>query len=79
MLLNKNDKNISDDAVLKFIKPKGNTTLSKMKGYDLQDFLILLDDFYLTLRDKLNFDESATFGLEIEVEQTSEDKVRQRI
>lgn len=73
------DKNISDDAVLKFIKPKANTMLSKMNGYDLQDFLILLDDFYLTLRDKLNFDESTTFGTEIEIERTDYVKVKKTI
>lgn len=50
----------------KHLNPKGNMMLSKLSQTDLQELLILLENYYLTLRKSLNIDNSLTFGFEIE-------------
>ena len=52
----------------KFINPRDNDMLSELSGDDLANLLVLLDDYYLKLRDKLGIDRKNTFGLEIEFE-----------
>lgn len=64
----KKEKIMDNDSIFKFISPNSNDKLSKMSGLDLQDLIILLDDYYLHLRKNLGFDESITFGLELEFE-----------
>lgn len=45
-----------------------NDKLSKMKGFDLQEFLLFVDDYAFELRERLGFDSSMTFGFELEFE-----------
>lgn len=54
--------------ILNYIKPKDNDKLNDLKGMDLQDFLILLDEYYLELRNSLGIDKLITFGFELEFE-----------
>ena len=54
--------------ILSYIKPNDCDLLNDLKGLDLQDFLILLDDYYLEFRDKLNINKLITFGFELEFE-----------
>lgn len=56
----------SELELFRYVNPKCNDMISKMKGLDLQEFLILLDNYYLTLREKLFIDEKITLGVEIE-------------
>ena len=53
-----------------YLDPRGNTKLSNLKGYDLQDLLSYIDEYYLDLRDELNLNKRTTFGLELEFEDT---------
>lgn len=41
-----------------------------MSGVDLQDLLILIDNYYIELRDRLGIDRYITFGMELECEST---------
>lgn len=64
---------------IKTISLSGCDKLTKMKGYDLQSLLSELDDFYLTLRPKINIDKKITFGMEIEYENTDEYVITDKI
>lgn len=68
-------KKVSSDEIFKFIKPDGNDKLSEMKGFDLQDLLLYLDDYYLELREELGLGEDATFGLELEFEYAMNERI----
>ena len=65
--------------IFKFLNPSANTKISTLKGMDLQELLILLDEMYLYLRKKLNFDKDVTFGLEIEFEHSNISKVKKQL
>lgn len=43
-------------------------SVSTLRGFDLQDFLIEVENFPLTYRDRLSIDSKITFGVEIEYE-----------
>ena len=61
--------NLQDEAfVFDFLNPKGNDKISKMRGIDLQDLIVLIDDYYIKLRNKLGLEQYITFGLELEFE-----------
>lgn len=60
-----------DNKIFKYINANGNDKFSEYSGLDLQELLLLIDNYYLTLRNHLNFDKRITFGLEIELEDTS--------
>lgn len=62
-------------GIFDFIKPEENTKLSDIKGLDLQELLILIDEYYLTLRNRLEFDETVTFGLELEFEHAEKERI----
>ena len=51
-----------------FLNPKSNFQFSKLRGLDLQELLVQIDNLYLTYRDTLNLPTSLTFGVEIEYE-----------
>ena len=51
-----------------------NTSLLKLRGSDLQEFLVFLDDYDIKYRDQLNFEEKDTFGIEIEYEKINKNK-----
>ena len=61
----------NNNKLFKFINPNNNDMLSSLSGNDLACFLVLLDDYYLKLRDKLDFKDDVTFGMEIEFENAS--------
>lgn len=69
----------NDASVFKFINPNDNDKLSEMSGLDLQDLIILIDEYYLQLRDQLGFDESITFGLELEFENAMKDRIDRQL
>ena len=66
---------IDDSPIFKFLNPNGNDKLTKMHKLDLQNLIILIDDYYIQLREQLGFEQYVTFGLELEFE----DAMRERI
>lgn len=69
----------ADEPIFNFLNPNDNNELSKMRGTNLQELIILLDEYYLELRNKLNLDENITFGLEIEFENANKSKINQKL
>ena len=57
-----------DDSLYRFINPEDNDELSKMSGSDLKELISLLDKYQISLLSRIGFDESFTFGIEIEFE-----------
>ena len=53
-----------------FINLNSNDQISSMNKKDLNEFLRLLNSYNLELREKLNFDNNITFGMELECEHT---------
>lgn len=66
----------TNEEIFKFINPNSNDLLSKISGEDLQELIILLNEFYIRLRKKLDLDKKITFGLEIEVEKANKQKIK---
>lgn len=62
--------------VFLYILPNKNDNLSQMNGIDLQYLLILINEYYIGLRDKLNIPSSITFGLELEFEDAKVAKIK---
>lgn len=58
-----------------WINPLANSRFSELKGLDLQELIIRIEDFYLIYRESLEIDEHITFGFEIEYEGLSEEVV----
>ena len=80
MTTDKNKLLFTDDApIFKFLNPNSNDRLSQMSGLDLQELIVLLDDYYIQLRSRLGFDDYITFGLEIEFEYAAYERVRNKI
>lgn len=71
--------NIDDAPIFKFVKPYSNDSFSKMEGIDIQDLLILIDEYYIMLRNSLELDNYITFGVEIEFENASEDNIKKKL
>lgn len=65
-----------DSIIFKYIDLDSNDMFSKMNGDDLQSFIILLEDFYLKLRDNIGLDDSITFGVELEFENANREKIK---
>ena len=59
---------MKDDNIFKILKPEDNEQLSKLSGSDLLDIIVLLDEFLLTMRNRIGISESVTFGTELEFE-----------
>lgn len=66
---------MNNEEIFKYIDPTSNEELLKMKGYDLQDLLYYLDNYYLSLRDNVGIDKDITFGMELEFEQVNREHV----
>ena len=66
-----------DDSV--FISPKKNDNFSALRGIDLQDLLVEVENYYLEYRDRLNLPPDVTFGVEIEYEKMFDSKTRKFI
>lgn len=62
-----------DNPIFKFISPFSDDQLSKLSPNELKEFLNLLNNYYLELRDTLNISKKITFGLEIKIDETNSD------
>lgn len=58
-----------------WINPLANSRFSELKGIDLQELIIRIEDFYLIYRESLEIDKRITFGFEIEYENLSRSEV----
>ena len=58
---------MEENEIFKYLNPKENQSLLQMQGRELQDLIYYLNNFYLTLRDTLNFSRKTSFGMEIEL------------
>ena len=56
------------DEIFKHMPIHGNEEVSLLKGYDLQDFIVLTDDFSFPLRHNIGASSKNTIGLELECE-----------
>ena len=70
---------VDDSPVFKFINPNSNDKLSEMSGFDLQDLIILIDEYYIKLRNRLGFEQYITFGLELEFENAMRDRIDRQL
>ncbi len=62
---------MNNDEIFKYIKPYDNDMFSKMKGFDLQNLIYYINNYYLTLRNNLEIkelEENIGFGIELECE-----------
>ena len=60
---------------LYFIDSKRDDKFSLLKGIDLQDLIIQIENFCLSYRDELNLSKKLTFGIEIEYENVLKAKI----
>ena len=60
-----------------FIDPFANDQFSTLRGLDLQELIIQIENYYLTYRDMLNIGEGISFGYEIEFEEYDREKVEE--
>lgn len=70
---------MNNSNIFNFLVPSNNDELSNMKTLDLQEFLYYLNNYYLKLRNKLNFEYSITFGVEIEAEDCKFNIIKNKI
>lgn len=70
---------VDESPIFQFINPNSNTKLSEMSGFDLQDLIVLIDDYYIQLRSCLGFEEYITFGLELEFENAMRDRIDRQL
>lgn len=55
-----------NETLFKEFPPNENKSFSSMSGANLLDLIILLKDYYLTLRETLGLNKKVSFGLELE-------------
>ncbi len=72
------EKTLIDDPLFHYIKPTNNDQFSEMKGIDLQDLLYYIENYYLELRSQLGFDDTITFGTELEFEEAMRDRIEKQ-
>ena len=65
-----------NSIIFKYIDSRSNDMFSKMSGDDLQNIIILLNDFYLKLRNTIGLADSITFGVELEFENANKQKIK---
>lgn len=70
---------VDDSPIFQFINPNNNDKLSEMSGFDLQDLIILIDEYYIKLRNRLGFEQYITFGLELEFENAMRDRIDKQL
>lgn len=68
-----------NDPIFDYIKPSNNDKFSDMSGFDLQDLIWYIKNYYLELRKKLGFNNIVTFGLELEFEQAMRNRICDRL
>lgn len=64
-------------SVFNYIYRDDNDKLSEMSGKELFNLFVLLNKFYLEMRDSLNIDKSNSFGVEIEFENVKWDRLEE--
>lgn len=74
-----NNNETNDYTLFNYLKPTENDDLSKLNSSDLQDFIIILNSFYLQLREKIGINNDITFGIEIELEHAKYKKIQKEI
>ena len=77
--MEKKDNSYSDNSIFKSIDPTSNDILSDLKGFDLQDLIISLDDYLIEYRKRINLEQYITIGLEIEFEHESKKIIENQI
>lgn len=70
---------MKDNDIFKYLNPNANNMLSNLKGNDLIDFIILLNNYYLEYRDTLNIKDNITLGFEIECEHARTSKIIKKL
>lgn len=71
---------INDGSLIfNFLDPQQNDILSKMSKSDLQNFIILLNKYYLQYRKFLGFDKGISFGFELEFEYALKETIEEKI
>lgn len=65
----------NDYSIFDFVYRDDNDLVSLFNGKELLNYLALLDCYYLELRDNLGFDDSVTFGVELEFEHAKRKKI----
>lgn len=78
-MMKKNIKANEISDIFKVISPTDNDKFLDIKGNDLLDILMFINDYYLTLRHDLGLKKSLTFGLELEFEKTSKFMVSRKL
>lgn len=73
------NKNTYNSSIFKFIDPNNNDKLSHISGIDLQNLIVLINDYYISLRDQLYFEQNVTFGLELEFENAKREKIQDEL
>lgn len=68
-----------NDEIFKYINPDDNDKLSTLSGLDLQDLLILINNYCFELRDELKVDKDITIGLELEFEKAKKNKIERKM
>jgi hypothetical protein len=75
-----NAQKINDEnSIFKYLNPNGNDMFSKFKGLDLDELLLLVQDYILELRDNLGLTDNESFGLEIEIEYVMLEKLLRKL
>lgn len=67
------------EEIFKYINRNNNNLFSKISSSELLALIILLDEFNLQLRSRLNTDLSNTFGFEIELEQADRIEISEEL
>lgn len=58
-----------------YLDPFGNDKLSSLRGLNLQELIVQIENFYLSYRDSLGLRDEVSIGYEIEFEEYNKDKV----
>ena len=69
---------IEESSIFQFIQIV-TTNYQKWMGFDLQDLMILMNEYYIELRKSLELNSNITFGLEIEFESANCDKIFEQL
>ena len=67
------------NSIYHFLNPNNNDQLSRFNHLDVSDFLLLLDDYYLVMRNRLGLSRKDTFGMEMEFDETQYHDVEDEI
>ena len=69
----------NEETIFNFINPQSNDELLKISGSDLLDLIILINNYYISLRNRLEFEKSTTIGLELEYENANLNQIYEGI